>query len=147
MESNKLNAVDHQQSYLPLKVVREHDVDISDALILKKCKDFRAAIRFCVDNAPVDESVICAELEIDPGHWTRIKKGDAHFPDHKMMDLIDICGNEIPLRWLALSRGYGLVRLKSQVEMELEASKVREAEKDKEIEIMRGLITGQVNGK
>jgi len=36
---------------------------------------------------------------------------------------MEVCGNEIPLRWLALSRGYGLFRLKSEVELENERLK------------------------
>jgi hypothetical protein len=83
----------------------------------------RGAIKLCAELAPVDDKVICLELKIDAGQWSRIKSGQAHFPDEKLTMLMDVCGNEVPLRWLALNRGYGLVRLKSALEAELESAR------------------------
>ena len=120
---------DAPQNSLPLSVVRASKVDISDEVISKR-SSMREALRLCAELAPIDDKVIAAELEIDPAQWSRIKSGQAHFPDEKYNDVMDICGNEVPLRWLALSRGYGLIRLKSTVEAELET----EREKVKQLE-------------
>lgn len=121
-----LTSVDATQEPLPLKVVREQKTDISDELIAGK-GSLREAVKLCAELAPINDDVLCRELDIDPGQWTRIKNGQAHFPLEKYGDLMDVCGNEVPLRWLAQSRGYGLVRLKSAVEAELQAEREKTA--------------------
>lgn len=115
------------QTDLDLKVVRLARQDVSDETVAAK-PSLLAAIKLCADLAPVDDKVICRELDMDPAQWSRVKSGQAHFPADKYNDLMDICGNEVPLRWLAQSRGYGLVRLKSHVEAELETERQKNAE-------------------
>jgi hypothetical protein len=105
-----------------LSVVRRAEVDVADDII-RRLPSMRGAIKLCAELAPVDDKVICLELKIDAGQWSRIKSGQAHFPDEKLTMLMDVCGNEVPLRWLALNRGYGLVRLKSALEAELESAR------------------------
>lgn len=63
---------------------------------------------------------IAMDLEIDQGQWSRIWSNGAHFPTEKLTQFMDLCNNEIPLRWLALKRGYGLYRLKTVLEIENE---------------------------
>lgn len=58
-------------------------------------------------------------LGIDAGHWSRIMKGDANFPQDKLCELMDICGNEAPLIWLCDVRGYELKKKESEMEKEL----------------------------
>lgn len=88
--------------------------------IIAALPSMTAAINKCVEVAGFQPKTICIELEIDPGHFTRMQSGQAHFPQDKIAPLMDLCGNEIPLRWLALSRGKGLVILKSALELENE---------------------------
>lgn len=74
------------------------------------------AIGLAITMSGLDDKEVYGPLGIDASHWTKIKKGDAHFPVNKLNDLMDMCGNEAPLIWLANSRGYGLVVLKSEAE-------------------------------
>lgn len=80
------------------------------------------AISLCVQASGLDDKEVYLSLGIDAGHWSRITKGDAHFPTNKLNDLMNLCGNEAPLQWLAHSRGKGLVLLKSEAERRAEVA-------------------------
>lgn len=100
--------------------------EISDAEILRRCKSQRDALRVCVEISGLCPKDIAFQLDIDPGHFSRmINQSDdkRHFPQDLVDSLMDICANEIPLRYAALKRGYGLQKLKSKLEEENEALK------------------------
>lgn len=118
MKSKRLHAVDDPQQAL---FKAEHvEVDIS---LVKRQNSLAGAIALCVQAAGIEDKEVYLSLGIDAGHWTRITKGDAHFPVNKLNALMDLCGNEAPLQWLANSRGYGLVMLIPESQR-----KLREAE-------------------
>lgn len=114
--------VSQPQPGLSLRVIRKAKRDVSDEVVAGRAT-MLDAVRLCIELAPVADNVICEELGIDAGQWSRIKSGSAHFPTNKYLELMEACGNEVPLRWLAYQRGYGLVRLKSEVEIENERLK------------------------
>jgi len=95
--------------------------EIPDSAILK-CKEMKAALRMCVEQSGMELQDVAFRLNIEYGHLKRMLNAndDRHFPMDRLNDLMTICGNEIPLRWLALSRGYGLHRLKTKLEEENE---------------------------
>ena len=93
-----------------------------------------AAIALCIQASGLEEKEVYIPLEIDAGHWTRIMKGDAHFPVNKLNQLMDMCGNEAPLIWLAHSRGKGVVLLKSEAERRAEQAEQRAQEAEKKLE-------------
>lgn len=130
----------HSQDLLPLHVKRKSTHEISDEVIARK-PEFLDAIILCMHMAPVDRKVIPVELEIDNAQWSRIINGQAHFPPNKLSKLMDICGNEVPLRWLAMHRGYGLVRLQSELEKENEDLKLQILEQSKKLEHMKEFMT------
>ncbi len=102
-------------------------------------KDLRAAIRLCIETSGIAPKEIAFSLNMDSGHLSRmINSSDdpRHFPPERLGDLMNICGNEIPLRWLAQSRGYGLYRLKTELELENENLRKELAEKNREHEII-----------
>lgn len=139
MQSKKLRAVD--QGVLPL--VRKADpVDVPLELVVKQ-PTLAAAIALCVQASGLEEKEVYLALEIDAGHWTRIMKGDAHFPVNKLNMLMDLCGNEAPLMWLANSRGYGLVMLQSEAERRAaEAEHALEKEREKN-QLLERLLLGK----
>lgn len=101
------------------------------------------AIALCVQVSGLEEKEVYLSLEIDAGHWTRIMKGDAHFPVNKLNNLMDLCGNEAPLMWLANSRGYGLVVLKTEAERRAElAERALREERDK-VRFLTELLQGK----
>ena len=70
-------------------------------------------------------------------------KGDAHFPVNKLITLMDLCGNEAPLMWLANSRGYGLVVLKSESERRAEGAENALAEERAKVKLLTDILTGK----
>lgn len=111
--SKDLKALDRQ---LPL-VAKGDPVEIDLALVHRQ-KSLLAAIQLCIQAAGLQEKEVYLPLGIDASHWTRIMKGDAHFPLDRLGPLMDLCGNEAPLMWLAHHRGFGLHRLETALERE-----------------------------
>lgn len=88
-----------------------------------------ASIKLCVSLGGFEnEKPVAHRLEIDPGHWSRVMSGNAHFPTDKLGDLMDLCGNEAPLLWLVHHRGYDLGSLRPrESETQRELREAREA--------------------
>lgn len=109
--------------------------DVPDELVDRQ-QNLLSAIKLCMTVSGLNDQQIGDALELDAGQMSRIKRGDMHFPPNKLMQLMATCGNEIPLRWLAMKRGYELKRRLSAVEEENERLRARLAERDREIEIV-----------
>ena len=74
-----------------------------------------AAIKLCIQYGGFEyEKQVYQPLEIDAGNWSRMMNGSAAFPPDKLIPLMDLCGNEIPLQWFAFKRGYKLVAMQSE---------------------------------
>ena len=139
MRSKELRRLEHPE--LPL--ARKADaVQVPLDLVVKQ-PTLASAIALCVQVSGLEEKEVYLSLEIDAGHWTRIMKGDAHFPVNKLNNLMDLCGNEAPLMWLANSRGYGLVILKTEAERRAEmAERALREERDK-VRFLTELLQGK----
>ncbi len=106
-----------------------HDSPSSvDPDTIKRQPSWLASIRLCVQLSGLQDNQVAMELGIQEAQFSRILAGKANFPPNKLTQLMDVCSNEIPLQWLAYHRGYGLVRLKSALERDLEASQQENAE-------------------
>lgn len=128
MRSKNMSPVDHPELALIRKAER---IDVSMQLIERQAT-MAGAIALCVQVSGLEDKEVYLSLGIDAGHWSRIMKGDAHFPVNKLCDLMDLCGNEAPLTWLSNHRGYGLVMLKTEAQRrieELEAKLAKEVER------------------
>lgn len=99
------------------------------------------AIIFSFDVAGLPDNTVCAELEIDAATYSKIKSGTRHFPPDKLIQAMELAGNDIPLRWLAHKRGFGLVRLQSEIERENEDLKRQLAEQSKKFEHFTEFLT------
>lgn len=106
---------------IPLRLVREAQA-VDPALVLAQ-PTLLGAIKLCISLAGFEkDKQVYDELGIDAGHWTRIARGEAHFPVDKLSALMDLCGNESPLIWLTNHRGYdprSLRKLETETERQL----------------------------
>ena len=139
MRSKNLSGIEQPELVLLNKAER---VDVPLDLVLKQ-PSFSAAISLCVQLSGLEEKEIYLALSVDPGHWSRIMKSDAHFPVNKLSDLMDMCGNEAPLIWLSHRRGYGLVVLKSEAERRLEAAEHALIEERKKVKVLSDVLQGR----
>lgn len=130
------------QSQLPL-CRRAEKTAVPMDLVLKQTT-MAGAIALCVQLSGLEEKELYLSLGIDAGHWTRIMKGDAHFPVNKLNDLMDMCGNESALLWLAHSRGYGLVMLKSEAERRAEEAEKRAKDAEDKLRFLTQVMQGKV---
>ena len=121
---------------------RAEHVDVDMALV-KRQNSLAGAIALCVQAAGIEDKEVYLSLGIDAGHWTRISKGDAHFPVNKLNALMDLCGNEAPLQWLANSRGYGLVMLVPESQRKLREAEVALAEERARVKWLMSQLNGR----
>jgi hypothetical protein len=112
---------------------RPQKVEIEKDLVLRQPNKL-AALNLCIQLSGLEDKEIYGALGIDAGQWTRIKKGDAHFPDNKESELMRICGNIAPLIWAAAHEGYQLVPMMSELEAQVAELRQQIAEKDQKIE-------------
>jgi hypothetical protein len=76
---------------------------------IRTLQDKRAALKACAMFSGKPLKVIAYELGIDQGHLSKMLNSHddpRHFPHEKENLLMDVCGNEIPLLWALLARGY-----------------------------------------
>ena len=113
--------------------------DVSDSIV-EGCPALKSAIRLTIEVSTLERKQIADVLDINEGQLSRMLNNGANFPPEKINGLMDLCGNEIPLRWLAMRRGYRLYRLKSTIEIENEALKQALLEKEREIEVIKKFL-------
>jgi len=126
-----------------LALVRRPDrADLPIGTVMRR-KDFLGAINLCIEISGLDDKEIYLELGIDAAQWSRIRKGDAHFPPNKLQSLMTVCRNEVPLVWLARSYGYELVQIETETQRQLNAERARREEVEHENRLMRELLQGK----
>ena len=139
MNSNLSYAV--EQGELALARMPEyHSLSITTVV---KQKSLLGAINLCIAESGLEDKEIYLTLGIDAGHFSKIRKGEAHFPTNKLNDLCDLCGNEAALQWWANSRGYALVMIKSEAERRAETAELSLSKEREENRLLRSLIQGK----
>lgn len=113
--------------------------------VIARQKDLLAAINLCIDVSGLDDKEIYLSLEIDAGHFSNIRKGKqgCHFPTNKIEELMELCGNEIPLIWLADRRGKGLHMLETESERLLKVERAARLEAEQKVELLTGILKGK----
>lgn len=96
-------------------------LDVSDDVV-KELPDLQAAIRACILFSGIGMKTIAIELGIEQSHLSKMvnpSEDPRHFPPNKLPLLMDICGNDVPLRWLLIRRGYHTPREVADMEREI----------------------------
>jgi plasmid maintenance system antidote protein VapI len=83
-----------------------------------KCKSRHHALLKCVEISDLTPKQIYSPLGIEQSQWSRIIAGTAFLNPDLKFQLMDVCGNDVPLRYDAFMRGYELIRVKSDLETE-----------------------------
>ena len=76
--------------------------------LVESCRDELMAVNRCIDLSGLSNETICERLGIDPGHFSRVRRGRAHFPSKKRLLLMQLCGNLLPLQFEALKLSFTL---------------------------------------
>lgn len=117
-------------------------IDVDSALVHRQ-PSMLAAIQLCLQAAGIADKEACLSLGMDAGHWSRILRGDAHFPLHLLGPLMDLCGNEAPLEWLAYHRGYELRPLETETQRRLREAEARAAKAEERAAMYAELLVGR----
>lgn len=65
------------------------------------------AIHLAQEVSGLTDKQIYEALDIDKGHFSRMKSGEGNFPmDERFINFMRLVGNEIPLIWIAEACGY-----------------------------------------
>lgn len=94
-------------------------VDMDD---VEKQTTGAAAIALCATKSGKLDKVLAADIGAQEAVWSRIQTTGKGFSLEQLSLLMDSCGNEAPLQWLLLLRGYdprSLRKLESESEREL----------------------------
>lgn len=123
-----------------LPLVEKGDAIAVDPALVHRQRTMLAAVALCMQAAGIADKEACIALELDPGHWSRITAGNAHFPLSLLGPLMDLCGNEAPLEWLAHSRGYELRPLESELERQVREEQERNSKLADENRLLREML-------
>lgn len=125
---------------------RPVDVDIAD---VRKQQSGASVISLCASKAGKLDKVVAADLDIQEAVWSRVKSGTNSLSLESLDLLMTTCGNEAPMHWLLLRRGYdprSLRRIETDVERENRELRERiatlETEREIEHRTIRDLMTG-----
>jgi hypothetical protein len=109
-----------------LELIGKQRVTVPDAYQQEtalKCKSRSHALRKCVELSDLEPKEIYGPLGIDQAQWSRIWAGTAFLNPDLLFPLMDLCGNDVPVRYDAIMRGYELIRIKNDLEAQLEQAK------------------------
>lgn len=76
--------------------------------IVRRCKSRHDAMRKCYEASGLTPQQLGARLALSEGQVSKILGGSKFLDPELYFNLFDVCGNEIPLRYDALHRGYEL---------------------------------------
>ena len=97
----------HQFELLPSAEPHQEPVTPELVASIRRRPTFLRAWHFAQEFAGLEDKQCYGPLQIDSSHWTKIKNGSASPPaDERFTRYLDVVHNEIPLIWLAESRGY-----------------------------------------
>ncbi len=108
---------------------------------------FTAAIRLCQQLSGLEDKEIVGKRGIVPdlAQWSRITRSGRHyFPQDKLNAFMDLCGNEVPLIWLARSRGYDLRPLETEMERRLCLEREKTDKLEYENLLLKKLLMGKM---
>jgi hypothetical protein len=121
-------------------------VDLSD---VERQHSGAAAIALCATKSGKLDKILAADIGAQEAVWSRIQTTGKGFSLEQLSLLMDSCGNEAPLQWLLLLRGYdprSLRKLETDTEKRLRESEetlLRErAERTALEQAMRRMLIG-----
>lgn len=122
---------------LPLRV----PMTTPEESVITKIRTMGQAIQQCAFMGGFDnDKHLSSKIGIDSGQWSRILGGTAHYPHEKWELLFDVCGNEIPLYWLAFRRGYELKHRENELERQLREEREARAKAEERLAYLENLM-------
>lgn len=109
-------------------------------------KSLGGSIGLCIKAAGFEPKEVTDKLKMDKAQWSRWESGQEGVIWPKLQSVMDFCGNDAPILWMNLARGYDLSSMRkqeSETERELRIAKEEivqlRAERDVERRLFRDL--------
>lgn len=94
---------------------------------IQREKSLGGAIGLCVKAAGLEPKEVMSDLKMDKAQWSRWESGQEGVIFPKLQAVMDFCGNDAPLLWMNMARGYDLASIRKQeTELERELRVARE---------------------
>lgn len=114
-----------------------------DDEVVGRQPSFTRAIVVCADIAGFEDKVAANAAGVDPATWSKIKSGQANFPQEGFRRFQQKCGNWLPLQWINRDCGFGLTPLETELEKQLRAEREGRATAEAENKLLRNLLVGR----
>lgn len=109
------------------------------------------AIELCAEAAGFSlDKQLASELKVDPAQFSRWTTGTEGIKWSKLAELMDRCGNDAPVLWMAYARGYELTSLRrreTETERALRIAQERIATLENERAVERRLLAEVIAGR
>lgn len=125
---------------LELRIARRSASAVVDAAVIAAQPTFTAALNLCMNASGLTDKEVASALDIDAATWSRIRSGQTYFPQEKLIPLMELCGNDVPLRWLAERCGYELKPLRSELEQRIADLETQLAERDRDLAVIKRFV-------
>jgi hypothetical protein len=112
--------------------------------MIRRQKTAGAALALACQSSGLEDKEIYCALELDPGYFSRIKKGEATLQADLLRHFCRVVGNNIYPEWQAYQLGCTLVQIKTEAERRAEIAEQRAAAAETENKLMRQLLAGRV---
>lgn len=116
---------------------------LMDEHVVVRQPSLTRAIVVCADIAGFEDKKAASAAGVDPATWSRIKTGQANFPQENYRTFQTKCGNYLPLQWLARDCGFDLVHMESELERQLRVEREARTAIEAENKLLRGLLVGR----
>jgi hypothetical protein len=139
---SKLLSRDEGQDELPLaRSAAANDVPIE---LVRRQKTANAALCLACQSSGLEDKDIYLTLKIDPGYWSRIKKGEASLQADLIELFCDVVKNRIYPEWIAYRVGCTLVQIQTEAERRAEAAEERAQSAEAKVRVLMEALAGKV---
>ena len=107
----------YSQREMPVLAEMRRPTDVPIEFV-RACKDELAALNLCMNLSNLSDETIREVLNIDKGHFSRLRKGRGNFPANKRVALMELCGNRAPCQYEAYRLNCDLVDLSKDAQIQ-----------------------------
>lgn len=126
-----------------LLLARRAEYNTVPVEMIHRQKTAASAFALACQSSGLEDKEIYSALGIDPGYFSRIKKGEATLQADLLAVFCDLVGNRIYPEWIAFSLGCTLVQIKSEAERRAEAAERRAEQAELKVKVLTEVISGR----
>jgi hypothetical protein len=139
--SKDLSRADEQGELALARRAEPNEVPLE---MIRRQKSAAAAFALAVSSSGLEDKEVYSSLGIDPGYFSRIKKGEATLQADLLALFCEVVGNRIYPEWIAFQLGCTLVQIQSEAEKRAELAERRAKEAEMKVRVLMEALAGKV---